>query len=145
MSNFILDASVALACVLPDEKTPELIAWLDTLLITGDALVPANWWAEVGNGLLMAERRKRISDSGVALSLQDLIDFNVLQNEQMDFDYILSAAKISQLYHLTMYDALYLQLAVETSLPIAAFDRKMTSAARALNIPVLVAPMKAVV
>jgi predicted nucleic acid-binding protein len=144
MSDFILDASVALACVLPDEKTPELVAWLDTLLITGDALVPAHWWAEVGNGLLMAERRKRIPGTGVALSLQDLIDFNVSHNEQMDFDYILSAAKISQLYHVTMYDALYLQLALETYLPLAAFDRKMTSAARALNIPVLIAPVKAI-
>ncbi len=142
MSDFILDASVALACVLPDEKTPDLVYWIDTLLIRGDALVPAHWWAEVGNGLLMAARRNRITNAVVETSLQDLIDFDVFISEQLASEQILDTAKISQAHNLTMYDAFYVKLALETELPLVAFDRKMTAAAMAMNIPVLIAPQK---
>jgi predicted nucleic acid-binding protein len=141
MSDFILDASVALACVLPDEKTPDLVSWIDILLISGDALVPAHWWAEVGNGLLMAARRKRISDAVVEISIRDLLNFDVLQSDQLASEQILDTAKISQAHNLTMYDAFYVHLALETHLPLVAFDRKMTTAARVLNIPILTPPL----
>jgi len=56
---FVLDSSVALAWLLPDEDTEALDALADRLE-QEPAHVPATWPLEVGNALLMAQRRARI-------------------------------------------------------------------------------------
>ena len=57
--SFVLDNSIALAWCFQDEQTPPVMELLDRLTETG-ASAPALWPLEALNGLLMAERRKRI-------------------------------------------------------------------------------------
>jgi predicted nucleic acid-binding protein len=144
MSDFILDASVAVAYLLPDETSPSLIEWLRGLATQGTPVVPAHWWAEVGNALVIAGRRKRIAEAMATLLLTDMLAFNPVVKESENTQATFEAVHIAQMHQLTVYDALYVQLALDTGLPLVAFDRKMTSAARALNIPVLIAPVKVI-
>jgi len=58
--SFILDASVTLAWGLEDESNAYTDAVLDSLEVA-EAIVPAVWPLEVGNGILVAERRRRIA------------------------------------------------------------------------------------
>lgn len=55
MISFVLDSSIALLWLMPDE-----VASLDILdkTITEGAIVPAIWGLEIGNVLLCAERAK---------------------------------------------------------------------------------------
>jgi predicted nucleic acid-binding protein len=62
LSGFVLDASVALAWCFDDESTPAAWALLDRLR-HAPAHVPALWALEIGNILLGAERRKRITQA----------------------------------------------------------------------------------
>jgi predicted nucleic acid-binding protein len=59
MAAFVLDCSVALAWFLPGERAAATDALLDQATEVG-ALVPGLWRLEVGNVLLIAERKGRI-------------------------------------------------------------------------------------
>ncbi len=61
MSDFVLDASLALQWFLEDEAGRHYSLGVLDHLATKRAVVPALWLYEVGNGLLMAHRRKRIT------------------------------------------------------------------------------------
>ena len=61
MSDLVLDASLALQWFLEDEADRKYSLAILASLAEKRALVPILWFYEVGNGLLMAYRRKRIS------------------------------------------------------------------------------------
>jgi len=60
--SFVLDTSVTMAWLFEDEASRKTESLLDRLS-TEEALVPTLWTYEVGNVLLMAERRKRITEA----------------------------------------------------------------------------------
>ena len=59
MTDFVLDASVALAWCFEDENTTSARQIL-ARLVTEAASVPAIWPIEVANVLALAERRRRM-------------------------------------------------------------------------------------
>jgi predicted nucleic acid-binding protein len=143
MSDFVCDASVALAYLLPDETFPALHQWLiHDRLGQGKLWVPSHWWAELTNGLIVAVRRRRIEASVVPTMLATAASWFPEVTWPFDHEDAQKTAHLAQAHQLSLYDAMYLQLALNLSLPIAGFDKKMLHAARALNIPILLAPMK---
>jgi len=67
--SFVLDASVALAWCFEDEASVEAIEVLERLK-EGTAVVPALWFLEVGNALLNAERRGRLTPTESTIFLE---------------------------------------------------------------------------
>lgn len=59
--TFVLDCSVAIAWVFPDEAS-EATGRLRDSLVDGRAFVPSLWPVEVGSVLLVAAQRGRISN-----------------------------------------------------------------------------------
>ena len=76
MTGFVLDASVAVAWCFDDESTPAAWALLDRLRTT-QGHVPALWELEIGNILLGAERRRRITQARAALFLGILGELDI--------------------------------------------------------------------
>ncbi len=134
--SFVLDNSVALAWCFEDEQTPELLALLDRVTEAG-AVAPMLWPLEAQNGLLMAERRKRLDAAKRAeLSrlLRDLpitLDLETAQQAWTD------AADFAARFGLSVYDASYLELALRRGLPLATTDRALRSAAAASGVALL--------
>ena len=60
MNDIVLDASIALQWFLEDETDRKYSLEILASLAEARAIVPSLWFYEVGNGLLMAHRRKRI-------------------------------------------------------------------------------------
>ena len=58
---FVLDCSVTMAWVFPDEANESTDALRESL-VTDNAVVPVLWPIEVGNVLLVATRRGRITE-----------------------------------------------------------------------------------
>ena len=58
---FVLDASVAIAWVLPSQASSAADALLKRVEDGDEAVVPPPWFLEVANSLLVAERRKTIA------------------------------------------------------------------------------------
>ena len=137
MAGLVLDSSFALALVLPDETIAPEHPVNDWLAESG-AAVPPHWHIEVGNGLLVAERRKRIftEDMLAALNAFDRISIEV------DADHRRSWAETFDLarHHcLTLYDAAYLELAIRLGLPLATLDSELIAAAKAEQVPLITA------
>lgn len=128
--SFVLDCSVTLAWLLPDEISARADAWLDQLSTRG-ALVPPIWGLEVGNALLMAVRRKRLSRPGFDRAFERLGALPIEVDGAGPLSSILGIAAQSGL---TSYDAAYLELAKRRGLPLATLDTKLSDACRKFGV-----------
>ena len=92
------------------------------------ALVPILWFYEVGNGLLMADRRKRIALDQIEGFLTRLkaLPIDAAQHTPSD---ILALPTLAQAHGLTNYDAAYLSMAMGTNLPLATTHKPRRRAA----------------
>jgi predicted nucleic acid-binding protein len=134
---FVLDSSVALAWVLPDESNADADA-VFSRLTQERAVVPALWSVEVGNALLMASRRARIETTKVRDLLSVLYSLPIDAEDSPDRDVLLRSLSFAEKHSLTIYDATYLELAVRRKMPIATFDSRLKSACIAAEIAMLV-------
>jgi predicted nucleic acid-binding protein len=128
VSRFVLDASVVLTWCFPDENA-EVANEVAQMFKKGDsAITPSFWPHEVLNALLVGEKRKRISGDLINTFLTDLatlpIDLQGLPAETV-FDRIQA---LSREHGLTAYDSAYLELAIESGLPLATLDQDLIRA-----------------
>jgi predicted nucleic acid-binding protein len=131
--SFVLDSSVALAWLLQDESNERTDALADRLE-QEDAHVPSIWSLEVGNALLTAMRRKRISETDFDRCIAALSALPI----QVDPPAVLAATlSIARRFSLTSYDAAYLELAQRRGLALATLDEKLRQACKPLKIAVL--------
>jgi predicted nucleic acid-binding protein len=128
---FVVDASVAGSWLLPDENHPDAITALDRLK-EDEAFVPSLLWFEIRNLLLASERRQRITPTQTAAALSVLQGLPLQVDNEANSDTTLQLARD---HHLTVYDAVYLELAVRQHLPLLTFDEQLAAAAMRLNIP----------
>lgn len=137
MKNFVIDNSVVMSWCFEDEQTVHSQRVLKDLN-SAEALVPALWPFEIANGLMMAERRKRISLDEVIIFLGFLKQLPIqIDHISLKDDSWLACYRIGREYHLTAYDAAYLYLAVREKIPLATFDAPMIKAAHDLKIIIL--------
>ena len=130
----VLDASMALSFVLADEFTRESEHALSTIAADG-AVVPALWEYEVLNGLRSAERRGRITEAAITNALQGLSGLHIETHRQsVDRPQVLA---IANRLDLTVYDASYVWVAMQTNLPLATLDSKLGKAAAAAGIALI--------
>ncbi len=127
----VLDASMALSFVLADEFTAESERALSTIAAAG-AVVPALWEFEVLNGLRSAERRGRITEAAITNALQGLSGLRIeTYRQSVDRPQVLA---IANRLDLSVYDASYAWVAMQTNLPLATLDSKLGKAAAAAGI-----------
>jgi predicted nucleic acid-binding protein len=134
--TFVLDNSVALAWCFQDEQTPEILALLDRTAESG-ALAPLLWPLEAQNGLLAAERRRRLTPEQRSLLANALRDLPITLDEETAPRAWTETIRLAERFALSVYDATYLELAHRRRLPLATLDRPLRSAATALAIPLL--------
>ena len=133
---FVLDASIVLSWHFLDERTPEAMAVLDRT-VNEAIVVPAHWSAEVANGALVGERRGRATaaqSSGLMERLGSMIVESDALGCEETFDRILPLARA---HRLTVYDAVYLELAERRGLPLATRDAELAAAARSVGVEVI--------
>ena len=126
---YVVDPSVALAWLLPDETNARANAFRAAIENGADAWVPAHWWVEMGNGLLMAERRGRIAPEQVAQALSLVNALPLKQDEETAKQIAVRTFTLARKYSLTIYDAAYLELAQRRGAILATFDEQLLEAA----------------
>lgn len=129
---FIVDASMILAWLLPDERSEEAETVV-TRLAAERAHAPSLLLLEVGNSLLQAQRRSRISASAHA-GLLDALTALPLMLEPITADTMIAAQALAQRHALSLYDACYLDLALARGMPLATLDRRLAAAASAEGV-----------
>lgn len=133
---FVLDASVALAWCFEDEKSAEAVEVLERLR-EGTAYVPALWFLEVGNALLSAERRGRLTPTETAYFLELLRGLPVQWEEATPSHVWGEILSLARAYHLSAYDASYLDLAIRRGVPLATLDESLRQAAKQCGVEIL--------
>ncbi len=137
MNSLVLDCSVAVAWLLEDERVPEADALLDLLDGGGQAVVPSLWRLELGNVLAAAERRNRISATGIAKCLGILAELPIVTDSHTEERALREILELARREWLTTCDAAYLELAMRRGLPLATLDRRLARVARRLGVDVL--------
>lgn len=135
--NFVLDASVTLAWCFKDEATPLTATLLDGLL-SGFACVPQIWSLEVGNILVGAIRRKRISYAAATQFLEQLNKLNIHIDTETAAKGLHDILALAHSEGLTTYDAAYLELSMRKGLALASKDVQLCTAATRLGVSVIV-------
>ncbi len=125
---FVLDCSVTMAWIFDDAEDPLAAAVRDRL--AGDvALAPSIWPLEVGNALLAAERRERVSRAEALRFLEVLGQLPI----EVDATEVMVAPErtlqIARETGVSAYDASYLELAARFGVPLATLDRRLAAAA----------------
>ncbi len=129
----VLDASVALAWCFRDELN-EYARRALAEVADGGAVSPSVWPLEVANGLLVAERRGRLTLAraleGVDLLSGLPVDVDGVSAREA-FTHVLGMARD---LGLTSYDASYVELAARTGLPLATQDARLRAAAERIGV-----------
>lgn len=127
---FVLDASVTIAWVMPDE-TDDTADIAYRRLLEDEAFAPVLWWFEVRNVLMANERRGRIDRQKIVDFLAALERLPIILEHSPADEALLGLAGT---FRLTVYDAAYLELAMRRRLPLASLDRELLVAARSAGV-----------
>jgi predicted nucleic acid-binding protein len=130
-----MDCSVAMAWCFEDEKTSYTEALLNALSGGANAVVPSLWSYEVLNVLVIAQRRKRMSQAQALHFWRELQCLPIRIDENQTDRPSLEIMALADQYQLTAYDAAYLELALRESLPLASLDEDLKKAAKAAGVP----------
>jgi predicted nucleic acid-binding protein len=135
VSDLVLDASLALQWFLEDEADRKYGLSILTSLANKRAVVPMLWFYEVGNGLLMAYRRKRIALIHGFLTRLKALPIEAAQEAPNE---VLELPGLAQRHSLTNYDAAYLAVALRLHLPLATTDNDLRRAVTAAGVEIAV-------
>lgn len=120
----VIDCSVVMGWCFTDEANDYTRAVL-AALNAHSACVPSVWPLEVGNTLVVMERRRRIDRDKSEDFLRRLANLSIDIEREPDgrmFGEILTLARKHQL---STYDASYLDLAMRRELPLATQDKAL--------------------
>jgi predicted nucleic acid-binding protein len=136
VSNLVLDASLTLQWFLEDEVDRRYGLSVLASLTTKRAVVPMLWFYEVGNGLLMAHRRKRITFDQIDGFLTRLKALPIEAAQQAQSE-VLELPAVALKHGLTNYDAAYLALALRLRVPLATNDADLRRAATVSGVEIV--------
>lgn len=136
MSGFVLDCSIAVSWCFEDEAAEATDALLERARDEG-ALVPSLWHLELGNALLQAERRGRVSSADVTTRLELLGDLPIITDDETSLRALRETLTLARAETLTTYDAAYLELAMRRGLPLATKDQTLREAAQRIGMKTL--------
>lgn len=118
--DFVIDNSIVMSWCFNDQRSDYADTVLDSLTSL-TALAPSIWPLEVGNVLLVAERRKRL---------------RIFVEQESPERILKEVFALARSNHLSSYDASYLDLAMSKGGPIASLDQNLVQAIRNIRIPI---------
>jgi len=122
----VLDASVIVSWLLEDENFGHA-QQIESVLENASALVPMIWHIELRSALLSAERRGRITSNAFDDLLQNVSLIAVSTDHSVHLN---AAVNLARKHRLSIYDAIYLELALRTGSDLATHDKGLAKAAQ---------------
>jgi predicted nucleic acid-binding protein len=132
----VLDASLVVALILREDNVADPVSIYDLLLAT-QLSVPAHWPAEVANALWTNKRRKRITAEMIGTATEHLAAFKPRIDAPPSLDGMPALVQFAERERLTVYDAIYVQLALSNNASLATIDKDVRACAKRLNISLL--------
>jgi predicted nucleic acid-binding protein len=137
MIQLVLDASMALSWLLPDEASGVSISVQSEVAKADGVWVAGHWALEVANSICMAERRKRLDAAGVAQAVALFTQLPVAVDPETDKHASTATLALARDYAISVYDTAYLELALRRGAALASLDRPLRLVAKNLGVPLL--------
>lgn len=137
MTPIVVDASVAVKWCLPGNNE-DLLPQAEELLAsyrTGAELflVPDLFWLEVGNAIWKAAQKQKIDAETAARNLRTISDLKI--PTVPSFDLVPQALQLAIKHGRTVYDAIYVALALRLKADLITADERLANALAA-HLPV---------
>jgi len=137
LKALVIDGSTALGFLLKDEQDSGAMVALEAIEKGVATFVPAHCRIEAANGLLMAERRNRLTQSDVAEAVSLLDALPLATDTETAAKAGSDTIALARQYGLSLYDAAYLELAMRRGASLATNDIELAKAARAAGVTLL--------
>jgi predicted nucleic acid-binding protein len=134
---FVADSSVGLAWIHPAQANDLTRALLEDVDSGAVVHVGVLWPIEIANALLVAVRRKLMTDAQRKGALALLPALNVVIDSEGPLLAWTTISDLAARHNLSVYDACYLELALRKALPLASRDQPLRAAARKAGVEVL--------
>lgn len=134
--QFVIDNSVVMAWCFQDQTNKFTEAVLDSLEAS-EAYVPVIWPLEVGNVLLVAERKNLLSKADITRFLSLVRGLPIIVEQESPERMLTEILTLAREHRLSTYDASYLDLAMCLGLPFATQDKALTMAAKKCRVPLV--------
>ena len=133
----VLDGSAALAILLPDERGGKAAAAIfKSLNAAEEIFVPPHWWIETANGVLVAERRGRLTQMESVTALEEAHALEPATDMETSARMTRDVLSLARLHSLTAYDAAYLELAMRKKAKLETLDTELRRAAAKAGVSV---------
>jgi predicted nucleic acid-binding protein len=137
VTSVVVDASVAVKWCLPSVRE-ELVAEAEELLASSRRdeirfLVPDLFWVELANALWKAVRRGEFSADNAASAISFVRDLDIATLASVDL--VPQALDLAVTYGRTVYDSLYVALAMQSETNFITADERLANALAA-RLPV---------
>ena len=130
MTTVIVDANVAVKWCLPSLRE-ELVTEAEELLAASrrdelQFLVPDLFWVELANALWKAVRRNEISSDNAAAAMSFVRELDIATAPSIDI--VPQALDLAISYGRTVYDSLYVALAIHSKSEMITADERLANA-----------------
>lgn len=133
MSDYVIDASAALACVLRSQSTAASINFIETR--DRDRLVaPHIFGWEVGNVLLNLNRRRSLSDGAYDAALAELDSLEIALEPALSEFEMRELRRVARDVRLSLFDAAYMRMAAGHGCILVSRDARLLEMAAAGNV-----------
>jgi len=137
VTRVVVDASVAVKWCLPSPRE-EFVAQAEELLASCRRdetrfLVPDLFWAELANALWKAVRRGEIAEESAASAISFVRNLGIVTASSLDL--VPAALELALSHGRTVYDSLYVALAMESRSELITADERLANALAA-RLPV---------
>jgi predicted nucleic acid-binding protein len=133
--SLVVENSIVMSWCFKDETNQ----YADTVLehlAEATAFVPSIWPLEVVNVLLIAERRKRLSEADSVRFITLLSQLPIIVEHERPERMMADLLALARANNLSSYDASCLDLSMRKGLPMATLDTRLIGAARMANVPI---------
>jgi predicted nucleic acid-binding protein len=134
----VIDSSMALAWGLPDERSPSADRFWNQVGPDAQLWVPALWWYEITNAIVVVRRRGRLDEASSQELLSLLGRLPVTTASPPAGDELRRLHGLAVKHELSAYDAAYLDLSRTLSVDLATLDLRLAVAARSEGLSVWV-------
>jgi len=135
--GFVADSSVGVAWAVHAQASAVTDELLDRVAAGTPLVVPTLWPFEVANSLLVLLRRKKILAEDRDRALGALARLPLVVDDEGPRLALGTISELAAEHGLSVYDAVYLELAVRRKLPLASRDQTLCKAAQGCRVKLL--------
>lgn len=128
--RFVLDNSVTMRWLFGDGSPADEAYAKQVLAAIAQAsvLVPGVWRLEVANVIARAERKFGLTEAQSTEFIHTLQQLHIQIDPETSANALGDTLQLARRYHLSSYDAAYLELALREGLPLATLDEGLINA-----------------